>query len=312
MATTFTREKRPEEEITAQVDFSSQVLSGEKLIEDNLAVTVKNLMTDVSTPSFLSGDATLDGTSLVVSQNVSGGVDGQAFSLLFQTGATDYGSAGYAAEINVLVTTRPASALMFTSRDGLKRSLGVASTDTSDDLLLDEYIIFASAYFRNRIKRDIYFDSYVENVYLREAIESNTQVKLYNYPVQSIQQIVSYSADGVIQETITDPTTWGYDSEGRFWLHDGHTFNNFPDYNQITYKAGYIKIPEDIEEKTRGLAAIAYRTKGREGIMAEKIGQYSYTIRSIDDFPKSMRVEVADLGIEGVINRYMRRDGVYV
>jgi hypothetical protein len=308
MPTGFTIEKRPGETRRIAADFSLSVLPGESLIPGNPTVTATDLILDGATPSFLSGAPALTGTT-IVTQTVTGGSVGDVVSLLFRSGATTLGSLGYEIEANISVTDEPEAALIFASLDALKTKLGIASTDTSEDENLSMMLAGASAYFRQRTQRDLFFKAYQEEVLIEDCDEgSPTRVRLQHYPIRKVTKINLLRADGTLVEEISDSTRWNFRPEGDLWLHSGDVFFRFPDRNVVHYKAGYPKIPADIVRCVLDISTVLYRSGPRAGLSAEKIGQYSWSASTSDTMPFDSLFELADPMIEGVVQRYLRRD----
>lgn len=300
MATGYSQEKLPNETIRIGADFSTALLSGESIQAGNITVSCVNVYTGASAPSILSGSPSLSGN--VVTQKVTGGASGDVYKITMQTGSTDLGMS-YSAEMNLVITDAPSSALVLASRDELKRQLGV--TDTSDDALLDDLLVSASSYIRNRTGRDFVLKEYNESVKPEDG--NTTRLKLSQYPVKAVkrvQVIDRYNQYTLFDES--DTSLFDFVPEGYVWFDfsTGEYFLPWPNENIITYIAGFPKIPEDVRKAVIDLAAGSYRAIGKEGLQEEKIGDYFYKAKKGSDLPPSLRREINDAYIEGVIARY--------
>lgn len=306
MATSFTIEKRPGETRQIAADFTLSVLPGEQLVTNNPAVIATDLRLDGVTPSFLIGAATLDPTKLIVTQTVTGGSDTDLVRLVYQSGLTTL-SNRYEIEAQVSVTAAPESALIFAPLDQLKRKIGIAVTDTSEDGALLDALTWASTYVRRRTRRDLFFQTYQEEV----LVEATTQrVRLAHYPVRQVTKVSFRNADGTTQYDLTDATKWHTLEEGDLWLVSSDVFLAEPDYAVVSYKAGFPKIPADLQRSVLSIASAFYRTGPHEGYASVKVGQYAHTVAGGKDMPFGMQYELAIPDIEGTIQRYARRDNL--
>ncbi len=304
---TIAQEKRPSEVIQLSVDFVNTLLTGESIIPINVSVIITNTLTDVvSTPSILATTPSVIGS--VVSFQVQGGSDGDCFSLLIKTGQTTGGNF-YETTANLIITLFPATENPLTTRDEVKRQLKV--DDASDDRLLDDLILSASAYIRNRTNKVFHLKKYVEKI--RIGCDGDpVKVKLANYPVLKIDNVQFYDNLNNLIDSVSDPLTFDFVDEGYLWFTDPNWyFFQEPGYNVITYRAGYKKIPEDLRQACKDLVIAFYRAVGREGLSSEKIGDYAYTKSLISSWPDALRREIDVPYVEGVIRRYCRHDFDY-
>lgn len=300
MATSLAQEKTPSETIRLGADFTSSLLNGEAIIGGNVTVTCTNAITGASAPSILSGAPSISGN--IVTQKVTAGSNGDVYTIKFSTGLTSF-SLVYEAEINLVVTTSPSSGSVLASRDEVKRQLGI--TDSTDDQLIDDLLTSASAYIRRRTGRDFTLKQYSEAIRIED--DNVYKIRLNNYPVMSVSRIQIYDTPGeTLWWDVTDTSQWDFLPEGYVWWHidSQYAFIKEPGKNVITYVAGYPKIPEDVRKAAADLAVGFYRAIGREGLAEEKIGDYSYRTRKSSDFPPSLRREINEGFIEGVISRY--------
>lgn len=305
---TIAQEKRPAEIIELDADFVNTLLTGESVIGANVSVVIHDILTDADvTSSILFGVPTVTGS--VVSFKVQGGEDGDCFTITIKTGQTTGGNA-YETTANLVITLFPATENPLTTRDEVKRQLKI--DDNSDDRLLDDLIISASAYIRNRCKRQFHISTFTEIIRIPQEADP-TRVKLANYPVLQVDRIQTVNYVGqVIYDLNLASDTYESVPEGYvWWTNFSYTFFIDPDWNVITYRAGYKKIPEDIRQACKELVVSFYRAIGREGLSSEKIGDYSYDKSLISSWPDALRREIDVPFVEGVIRRYMKHDFDY-
>jgi hypothetical protein len=303
---TISREKTATETLRLGGDFASALLSGETITAGNITVTAKNARTDSDTTTTVvaSGSAELVGD--VIRARFTGGTVGDIHRITFATGTTNYANK-YEATFNLIITNVPELDNLLSERPELKRKLRI--TDSSDDQLLDELLASSTAYIRRRTGREFTLRTYTEDVILSD-LHSRTHARVDNWPLIKVDQIVLKAFDGTASDTITDTSLfkWDFTPDGWIFFTDGTVFHRWPETNEITYRAGYATIPRDVREACRSLAAIFYRQIGKEGIDSERIGDYAYRAKRFDEFPPSLRREIADPFIEGVITRYKRGD----
>jgi hypothetical protein len=298
------QEKRPSETIPLSANFASVLGTGDSLISGNCDIVVTNALTDaVATPDILDGAIEVSGA--VIRGHFKGGNAGDIFVVTFKTGETSALNR-YEGTVNLLITDTPAGDNLLTSLDAVKLRLDIAPSDTSDDELITSLVISASRYFLNRVARALLFQKLVEKVYLDKP---SRQIRLQQYPVLKIDQIRLISADETDATIVTPATAYDFDADtGDVWLRHSFVFVPRPSFNEITYRLGYPRIPEDVAEATAKIAKLLYRVGQREGLSAEKIGDYMWEAKSLNDLPKHLRAELEDTYIEGVIARYRRRD----
>jgi hypothetical protein len=215
--------------------------------------------------------------------------------------------------MNLLVTNYPAGDNLLCNLSEAKLVLGI--TDTSDDALIDALILSATKYILARIGRDLFFKTRTERIYLEAGSSDDTdgdgvardRIDLRHYPVRQIDSIKIVSADGTVQQTISDTTSYDYTSYGSVFFRHTYAFAVTPDYNEITYRAGYDDIPGDLREACKRLVAVLYRMQGREGLTSERLGDYMWQAQS-GSIPKEAAKELSDGFVEGVIARYRRTD----
>lgn len=303
---TDSRQKRPSEIIQLGADFSARMLTGESLVGGNVSITVENALTDADDTStiLVSGSTSVSGD--VVLGVFQAGTDGTTYVITFATGATSAGNS-YTKKIVLEITNTPKSDSLLANRDELKRELNI--TDTTDDQFLDELLLASSDYIRSRCARDFELKTYSEIHYIRRP-EDTSFLTLREWPVQTVSQIEWVLYDGTAQVTITDQSLykWGWKEEGELFFLDGHVFYRYPNYNRITYRAGYSVVPHDIRKCCKELASWMYYNSQTGGLLKERIGDYSYTKRSLEDLPPQMRMELPVEYVESVIKRYRRMD----
>lgn len=300
---TFSQEKRPGEKINLSADFSSSLLPGESLISGNVTVTATNVKTETDATSTIISTTSVLGN--LVTATVMAGADGDIYRITFYSGATDFALL-YETEIHLIITGSPAAETPLTTRDLIKEQLKI--TDSSDDSLIDNLNLFASQYIRTRTGRDFTLTKYTQTIQPLHG-EDHVRLQLYHYPVIKIFSVLITDENDNQEVSISDDTYWDFLPEGYIWLvKDPFVFDVWPNKNIITYLAGYPRIPEDLKQACQNLCVSFYRAIGREGLSQETIGDYTYKIRDIREFPAYLRRELDERFVEGVISRYMRHD----
>lgn len=308
------QEKQPTEILQLGADFSLSLLAGETISVGNISIVVTNALTDaVATGTiFVGGSSALSGNT--ITGRFTGGADGEIYTVTFKTGQTNLGNQ-YQATINLVITIAPMGDNLFCNMTEVKRLLGI--TDTSDDVLLSDLIEAATSYLAKRIGRDVFLRTYVERVYISEDTElvdenfgERSMVLLHHFPVVQVDKIDLIYADGSFTQTLTQtaPLAGIYDwtADGKLFIKHSYSFYEAPDYNVITYRAGFSKIPEDLREAAKRVVAFLYRWRGREGLSSERIGDYSWAARQLSG--ATHRFEFDDAMIEGIVQRYKRVD----
>jgi hypothetical protein len=300
---TISQSKRPNEILRLAADFQRVLVPGDSLIGGNISVLSFNALTDITTTASIIQSSAVSGTSIVTT--VQAGAAGETHRILFRTGLTTLGLRDET-EMHLVITENPASENPLISREDAKLHLRV--TDTSDDALIEQVILAASSYIRGRTGRDFNLLRYAEVLQPRWN-ENLVRLQLANYPVQIIEKVESFDQEGILLWTTTNSNDWDYVQEGYIWMTNADfQFSPWPWKNIVTYRAGFLKIPEDLTRCCAQIVAILYRGIGKEGLSEEQIGHYRYRVAGSKDLPKSLRREFNDTQIEGVVTRYMRHD----
>jgi uncharacterized phiE125 gp8 family phage protein len=301
------QEKRPNETIELTADFSQVLLPVEQILSANVAVTAANLKTDADATGSIIVGGSVSSTTSSVTVRVQSGVDGDAYRILFQTGLTNL-SNRYETTLSLIVTNYPLGDNLFTALPDVKRELGI--TDGSDDLLLNDLLLAATAYLQQRIGRDLFYKAHTERIYCTAESDGRPQtgVFLRHYPVQQVDAVRFYDTAGALATTITDSTQFDITNAGWLFFRGNYAFPDAGGYTEVDYRAGYFQIPLDVQEATKRIVSVLYRSRGREGLMSEKLGDYSWTNMPVSLGETTRRVEVQDHFVEGVISRYRRLD----
>ena len=296
------QEKRPTETIRLSADFAGSLLSGENVLEQNCFVKVTNAFTDEDvTPEILAaGSLELVGT--VLRARFKGGEHGSTYEVVFSSGETNFQNS-YDGTVNLIVTKYPSGDNLYTTLDDVKTRLSI--TDASEDKLLTSLILSGSRYLRNRFGRELLFRQHAQRIYL---MRPGREVRLHEYPIRKIDSITLVWADETMKETVTPETCWDFTDDGALFLRHSFVFLAAPNFNDIVYRAGFDAVPEDVGEAAAKAAMGLYRVLGQEGLSEERIGDYTYRARSLNDLPKNIRAELADEFIEAVVGRYRRYD----
>lgn len=281
--------KNSAETKTVQIDFSSDLRTGETINDANITVSAENVLTGVSTTgSIISGDAT--SSSGVISFKVTGGADGESHKITISTGATDGLTNTYVESI--IMSIEDNYELLYTLNE-LKTQLGI--TGTSRDAILLGILKSASEYIEKITRRAFFVKEYTETIYEEDPQDC---LLLSNFPVLSIESVViagetlSASTGGLANYRSTD--------DGALFRIDGGCFASEPYTNVVTYKAGHLRVPEDVRNAVKIIAAGEYGRRQKEGILSESVG--SYTIKFDNDTPSHMNKIVQDIAA-----RYKKR-----
>lgn len=305
---TAAQEKKPGEIIALAADFADALASvpGDTLVGGQPEVVITNALTDaVATGTILvPSSVAINGT--VVECAVQAGADGDRYDVLFKSGNTSAGKR-YESTLQLVVTDYPASDNILISRDEAKLLLGIDADDDSENALVDTLIMSASEYMRRRCRRD--FQMVRKRVEIIRPEENVRRLRLEHFPLFAVTKVIRRYADGGAEEEFTDSSYWAIDDTGYvWWVQQGLYWYQFPDENEIHYRAGMDRIPDDLKRACGGLVNWFHGLVASQGMKAEKISDYAYTRANLSDFPPGVRMELPDAEIEGIIARYRRYD----
>ena len=281
--------KQPNEFKAFSVDFSPVLATGETLVLGNITVTVVQRDDDTNVTAAIFDTGSIVEASNVVSFRVKAGTHGKVYKITVNTGLTSGGNK-HEEDIVLLVSTDVE--LLYTV-DELKNILGI--TTNEKDGVLFSILKGASDYISKTISRNVNLNDYTQTLYLDEPSQC---VVVREFPVVSVSGI---TVDGVaLDETLGGVKQWVVDYQtGEVTRLDGVRFPSAPIPVVVSYKAGYLSVPEDLRMAVRKIAVMEYSRRAKEGVLAETIGNYRIVFN---------RDEFSEAGmINKVLARYMRR-----
>ena len=296
-----TQEKRPAEKIPLAGDFT-QLLApfGDALIGGNVDVKIYDQLTDVDVTSTILVPSSPAAVGSAITCEVQAGTAGTAYRVVFSTGTTTLGNS-WALEATLLVTLYVSADETLCELDEVKRRLKL--TDTTDDRLLSDLIRAASAYFRQRTGRVFTVRIYADTLEFDYDEPHQRRFRVSEWPLLKIDSIKTIASDDT--EEVIATTDVRISEDGYVWRKDSGVYWPRGIQIQVVYRAGYQKLPDDIREACKSIAIGFYRLITREGLTSERIGDYAYTRKPL---PAGTGFEISDEIVEGIINRYKRRD----
>jgi hypothetical protein len=298
------QEKRPAEVIRLGADFSQAFLLGEAIVPANVTVSVRNLLTDADNTGTIKVTGSEAITSPTMTARFQAGMAGDLYEVLFDTGATNFANR-YTTTVNLIITNTPVGDLFLTSLDTLKQRLRIDPADTSDDALLTTILQMATSYVQGRTARTLFFQTFVEDIYIDDGEECDV-IQLFEYPVRQVDTIMLMPCDLQNATQITDMTSYAFNESGELRFRHTHKFFEEPNFNRISYRAGYGRIPDDLAQATSEVSGVFYRDIGREGLSRERIGDYTWERLNPSTSTSSLTKELSNPAIEGILRRYCR------
>lgn len=216
---------------------------------------------------------------------------------------------------------------MIVSLEELKRVLGIALDDTSEDDNLTRLIQAKTAWVegatRRRFDTPIHHEQYAEGsgereLYLEWHVDDSPEA---DNPSETLDPTTSVR---VYRRPRSEPyREWEPLVEGEDWERRGQTlvflraWTTWPgeDEYKITYLGGYAVAPSDIKELILELAVGQYQSdvmmsSGTAGITSENLGDYSYS-RDLNVALTALGASPMTLGLSptafNTLNRYKRR-----
>ena len=166
-----------------------------------------------------------------------------------------------------------AANMSLTSRDALKRYLGIGASDTSQDDLLDDLIDYASERLESHCARRFASEA------LTEYIDGpgTRQVVLSRRPVTELTSVRVDSDREFAAETEIDSSELVLHAESGLIERDGAVFPSGASNVRVQYTAGYSGVPDDVEAAAIKLAAAwyAHARSGADGLTRETLGGYT-------------------------------------
>lgn len=161
-----------------------------------------------------------------------------------------------------------------TTLSTLKEWLGI--TATTDDALLTRLVTAASAFIQNYLNRTFYVSAIVET---RDGTGTN-RLFLARGPVLSVSSV---SIDGISVPESTSTSMYGWVAGTNVITLRGGVFPLNVVNVQVTYSAGYVTVPSDIEQVCVDLCSMRYKERDRIGYVSKSLGGETVTF-SVKDF----------------------------
>lgn len=282
--------KSANEIITLEADFSSALRAGETIDINNVALTGYVLPAETTDNSIIvAGSTTVTGAT--ISFRAQAGSVNVTYKVTVSTGATSQSNL-YEQDLFMLVSNSGAG---FVSLSTVKQALGL--TVTTHDGLLVNLIDTVSSFVESETKRKFSLNNYVEVHYPEDR---RTYITPSNFPIQSVSSIV---VAGLTLEPLTG-TESNYVVENNVCIVrlDGGTFPSKPHKTEISYKAGFLKVPSDIERVVIKLVSTEFNRRMKEGILAESMGDYKVSFGEIKS------AVGADMSTADILARYKKRN----
>lgn len=181
----------------------------------------------------------------------------------------------------------------------VKESLGIASSDTTKDNLIERKINQASQAISNYCERIFQATDYTDEEYNGSYID---QLVLNQRPINSVT-VLQYRATSLNTDNWIDINSTYYQIDStagilKLIFAASGRWNRW----RVTYNAGYSTIPSDLAEACNALACYYYQNKdGQVQIKRKSEGQ-----RQIDYYPgiTGFKNLLQQLGIEQTIDNY--------
>ncbi len=153
----------------------------------------------------------------------------------------------------------------FTTLADTKLWLGV--TSSTDDTLLTNLIVAASAFIETWVSRTLGQATYTAETYDGPG---GVRLALRNYPVLSISAL---SIDGISIPQSTSPAAngWVLSSSKAGVVLRGYTFSEGVENVLVTYSAGYATTPPDVAQACKELVGLRYKERDRIGFVSKAI-----------------------------------------
>jgi uncharacterized phiE125 gp8 family phage protein len=162
-----------------------------------------------------------------------------------------------------------------TTRDDLKRYLGIDAGDTSQDDLLDDLIDYASERIETHCRRRFASEELTE--YLDGP--GTTELVLSRRPVSVLSSVRVDADRGFAAETEVDSSELVLRADAGVAERVGAIFPAGARNVRVEYTAGYSTVPDDLALACVKLAAAwyAHARAGADGVTREALGDHSAT-----------------------------------
>ena len=168
-----------------------------------------------------------------------------------------------------------------TTLANLKLWLNISPGTTGDDAQLQRLLTAVSVGIQAWLNRSLPTATYSET----KNGNGRAAIMVMNYPVTAV---ASVTIDGVAIPTRTSVTASGYSFDSDMIYLDGYTFNRGNQNVALTYTAGYVTIPLDLEQAAIELMAMRYKERDRIGHASLSVGGET-TAFITKDMPDSVK-----------------------
>lgn len=170
----------------------------------------------------------------------------------------------------------------------LKEYLGIASS--TDDVLLARLVNAASDWFQTQVGRSILRNVYVES----HDGDGGRRLQLLRGP---LVEVSSVSVNDVAIPARPSTTGAGYTVRGQsVFLTNDYTFTSGLMNVVVTYEAGFLTVPADVEQAVLEMAAMRYRERTRIGVMSNSVGGESVSYQTV----------TVPVSVQSVVDSYKR------
>jgi uncharacterized phiE125 gp8 family phage protein len=163
--------------------------------------------------------------------------------------------------------------MSLTTRDDLKRYLGIDASDTSRDDLLDDLIAYASERIESYCARRFASEDVTEYI----DGPGTTELVLARRPVTELTSVRLDASREFPEESELDESELVLHAESGVLERDGAVFPRGASNVRVEYTAGHAAVPEDLALAAIKLAAAwyAHARSGADGFDRETLGGYS-------------------------------------
>lgn len=175
-----------------------------------------------------------------------------------------------------------------TTVGNVKNYLKISASSTTDDALISRIVLQVSAWIKQYLNRDIVATTYTETL----DCSGNRFFCLGNYPVTAISSI-AIGAPGTTRVPLIAATDYIFEPSGLVRVF-GRALPRGMATVLITYTAGYVDVPADIEGAAIALAAWRYKESERIGQSSKSVGGNETVAFLTTDVPADVKTTLAN------------------
>lgn len=165
-----------------------------------------------------------------------------------------------------------------TTLANVKTWMGLPADNTDDDALLNRLISSASAFIQTWLNRSIASQAYNE---ARDGT-GGARMMFADYPVTAVSSVV---VDGLPILASPDGVQPGYYFDDKSIMLAGYVFGRGMNNVKLSYTAGYVVTPPEIEQACIELISLRYKERDRIGFQSKSLAGETVTffIRDMQD-----------------------------